>query len=134
MTLFAQLLIPSHRKNLRDLESRTAQVVAQVLFDMGIDRFLDGTMLVDRRLRVRFVSSAPDGMALHAAVHPRSLAQAHALRGEYAAGEPAGPPLRHQVERVAGELMAAFLAQSSALRALPAQPFRILPRRAAALK
>ena len=120
MDWFAQLLIPQRRKNLHDLEDRTAQVIAQVLFDIGVDRFLNGTMLVDRRLRVRFVSAAPDGMAVHASVHPGSLAQAQALRGE-GAGMLASPPHAQQVERVVEELMAAFLAQSPVLRALPAR-------------
>jgi hypothetical protein len=130
---FAQLLIPQRRKNLHDLEGRTAQVIAQVLFDIGVDRFLNGTMLVDRRLRVRFVSAAPDGVAVHASVHPGALAQAQSLRGD-SAGMLASPPHAQQVERVVEALMAAFLAQSPVLRALPARRYRMPERSAAASK
>jgi hypothetical protein len=129
---FAQLLIPQRRKNLHGLEGRTAQVIAQVLFDIGVDRFLNGTMLVDRRLRVRFVSAAPDGVAVHASVHPGALAQAQSLRG--ASAGMAGPPHARQVERVVEALMAAFLAQSPVLRALPARRYRMPERSAAASK
>jgi len=133
VTWFAQLLIPQGRRNLHDLEGRAAQVVAQVLFDIGVDRFLNGTMLVDRRFRVRFVSAPPDGMELYAAVHPGSLARAQALRGD-GDGMLDSLPLQHQVEYVVDELMAAFLAQSPALRALPARRYRMPERSAAASK
>jgi len=134
MAWIAQLLIPRRRKNRRELAGRAAEVVKHVLFDMGIERFLDGTMLVDRQYRVRFVSgNLPGGGAL-AAVPVATLARAHALQ----AGVPRLPALaafhQHDVGLLVDELMAALLAQSALLRALPAQRYRPAERSAAASK
>ena len=134
MAWLVQLLIPRRRKNQQELARRAAEVIAHVLADVGIDRFLKGTVLVDHRLRVRFVScSAPVG-SVHAAVRADTLAQALVLcaaDGSLALG---AQELQHQILRMVEELMAALLAQSAALRALPARRYRIAERRAAASK
>ena len=134
MAWIAQLLIPRRRKNRRELADRAAEVVKHVLFDMGIERFLAGTMLVDRQYRMRFVSGQlPAGGAL-AAVPVASLVQAHALQ----AGVPQLPALaafhQHDVMLLVDELMAALLAQSSLLRVLPERRYRLAERSAAASK
>lgn len=134
MAWLVQLLIPRRRKNQQELAGRAAEVVTQVLADVGIDRFLKGTMLVDRRLRVRFVScSAPVG-SVHAAVCPDTLAQARLLRAGDGSLAPDAQALQQQILSLVEELMAALLAQSSVLRALPVRRYRIAERRAAASK
>lgn len=134
MAWIAQLLIPRRRKNRRELADRAAEVVRHVLFDMGIERFLGGTMLVDRQYRMRFVSgNLPGGGAL-AALPVAALARAHALQ----ASVPRLPALaavhQHDVALLVEELMAALLAQSALLRALPEQRYRLAERSAAASK
>jgi DNA-directed RNA polymerase subunit N (RpoN/RPB10) len=136
MAWIVQLLIPRRRKNQHDLAGRAAEVVAHVLSDIGIDRFLNGTMLVDHRLRVRFVSCGVAIGSVHAAVRADSLAQARALRGGDGDGGPAlaAQALQQQIARLVEELMAALLNQSATLRALPERRYRIAGRRTAASK
>lgn len=133
MAWIAQLLVPRRRKNRRELADRAAEVVRQVLFDIGVERFLSGTMLVDRQYRVRFVSGKLPGGAL-AAVPVTALARAHALQ----ASVPQLPALavfhQHDLALLVDELMAALLAQSALLRALPEQRYRLAERSAAASK
>lgn len=134
MAWIAQLFIPRRRKNRRELADRAAEVVQHVLFDVGVDRFLNGTLLVDRRYRVRFFSgNVPGGGALAAvpvAVLPRARTlRAHAAQLPLSAGLP-----QAVVAPLVEELMAALLAQSALLRALPERRYRIAERRAAASK
>ena len=134
MAWIVQLFVPRRRKNRRELADRAAEVIRHVLFDVGVDRFLNGTLLVDRRYRVRFFSgNVPGGGAL-AAVPVAALSRARAL-GANAARLPllAGLP-QAVLTLLVEELMAALLAQSALLRALPERRYRIAERRAAASK
>jgi len=134
MAWIAQLLIPRRRKNRRELADRAVEVVKHVLFDMGIERFLSGTMLVDRQYRMRFVSGNLPGGGTLAAVPVATLARAHALQ----AAVPQLPALaafhQHDVVLLVEELMAALLAQSALLRELPERRYRLAERSAAASK
>lgn len=132
MAWIVQLLIPRRRKNRQELAGRAAEVIAKVLFDIGIDRFLQGTLLVDRALRVRFVSCPSAIGAVHAAVRADTLVHAQVLRGVHARGALASQPRQHQILRMVDELMPALLAQSAALRALPAQRLENTARKAVA--
>ena len=134
MAWIAQLFVPRRRKNRRELADRAGEVIRHVLFDVGVDRFLNGTLLVDRLYRVRFFSgNVPGGGAL-AAVPVAALARARALRANAARlPPPAGLP-QAAVALLVEELMAALLAQSALLRALPERRYRIVERRAAASK
>jgi hypothetical protein len=109
-----------------------------VLSDIGIDRFLKGTMLIDGRLRVRFVSCPAAAAAVHPTVHATvradTLMHARLLRANDGSLLLSAQLLQQQVVRVADELMAAFLAQSAALRALPERRYRHAERSAAASK
>ena len=134
MTWIAQLLIPRRRKNQHEIAGRAAEVIAQVLADIGIDRFLNGTLLVDHQFRVRFISCAGIVGGVHAAVRADTLAQAHVLRGKEGKLLLAAQALQHQILRLVEELMAAMLAQSAALRALPPRRYRIAERMASASK
>jgi hypothetical protein len=135
MAWIVQLLIPRRRKNRHELAGRAAEVIAQVLSDIGIDRFLKGTMLIDQRLRVRFVScpEAATG-AVHATVRADTLLHARLLRANDGSLLLSAQLLQQQVVRVADELMTAFVAQSAALRALPERRYRQAERKAAASK
>ena len=102
--------------------------------DIGVDRFLNGTLLVDRRFRVRFVSDAFVIENVHAAVRTDTLVQARVLRGEEGNVVLAAQALQRQILCLVEELMAALLAQSPALRALPPRRYRIGERMASASK
>ena len=132
MAWIVQLFIARRRKNQHELAGRVAEVIAKVLFDIGIDRFLNGTLLVDRALRVRFVSCPSVIGEVHAAVRADTLVHAQVLRGAHASGTLATLPRQHQILRMVDEVMAAFLVQSAALRALPAQRLDGAARKAVA--
>lgn len=134
MAWIVQLFVPRRRKNRRELADRAAEVIRHVLFDVGVDRFLNGTLLVDRRFRVRFFSgNVPGGGAL-AAVPVAALPRARALRANAAQlSLLAGLP-QAAVALLVEELMVALLAQSALLRALPERRYRIAERRASASK
>ncbi|XYJ08923.1 hypothetical protein ACSUZJ_16160 [Telluria sp. B2] len=134
MAWIVQLFVPRRRKNRSELAERAAEVIRHVLFDVGVDRFLNGTLLVDRRYRVRFFSGNEPGGGALAAVPVAALPRARAL-GANAAQLPllAGLP-QAVLALLVEELMAALLAQSALLRALPERRYRIAERRAAASK
>jgi hypothetical protein len=130
MTWIAQLLIPRRRKNHHELAGRAAHVLS----DIGVDRFLNGTLLIDRQFRVRFVSCSSVIGPVHAAVRADALAQARVLRGDEGRLALAAQALQQQIVRLVEELMPALLAQSPALRALPPRRYRIAERIASASK
>ena len=132
MVLIERLLALRRRKNQEEVAGRAAEVIAHVLFDVGADRFLNGSLLVDRALRVRFVSCPSAIGAVHAAVRADTLVHAQVLRGVHARGALASQPRQHQILRMVDELMPALLAQSAALRALPAQRLENTARKAVA--
>lgn len=134
MAWIVQLLFPRRRRNRHELARRAAEVVSRVLTDIGIDRFLNGTMLVDQQLRVRFVSCGVAIGSVHAAVRADTLVQARVLRAGDGSLALAAQALQQQIARLVEELMAALLSQSATLRALPARRYRIAERRAAASK
>jgi hypothetical protein len=134
MTWIAQLLIPRRRKNQHELAGRAAEVVAHVLSDVGVDRFLNGTLLIDQQLRVRFISCGCVVGKVHAAVRADTLSHARVLRGDEGRLALAAQALQHQIMRLVDELMPALLAQSPALRALPPRRYRIAERMASASK
>ena len=134
MAWIVQLLIPRRRKNRHELAGRAAEVIARVLSDIGIDRFLKGTMLIDERLRVRFVSCPVVAGSVHATVRADTLLHARLLRANDGSLLFSAQALQQQVVRVADELMTACLAQSAALRALPERRYRHAERKAAASK
>ena len=133
MAWIVQLFVPRRRKNRRELADRAGEVIRHVLFDVGVDRFLNGTLLVDRLYRVRFFSGNVPGGAL-AAVPVAALARARALRANAARLPPPSGLPQAAVALLVEELMAALLAQSALLRALPERRYRIAERRAAASK
>lgn len=134
MAWIVQLFVPRRRKNRRELADRAAEVIRHVLFDIGVDRFLNGTLLVDRHYRVRFLSGNVSAGGVLAAVPVAALSRARALRANAAQlSLLAGLP-QAAVALLVEELMAALLAQSALLRALPERRYRIVERRASASK
>ncbi|MGI4721290.1 MAG: hypothetical protein ACRYGO_18650 [Janthinobacterium lividum] len=113
------LIAPRRRKTQEDVAGRAAEVVVQVLYDIGVDRFLDGTMLLERRFRICFHAVPPPrAEACLARVPVRELPEARAFHAAVCAAGFDAALDRHVPALVEG-LMRALLARSPALCALP---------------
>lgn len=102
----------------RQVGERAAQVIDRVIFDMGVDRLVQGSFGLDRHLRPHF-SSAPvmrgrDGVAVALA----QLAECTALSAA-ARRDPDPAVLRLYKAAVVAGLLREFRARSPRFRALP---------------
>ena len=102
----------------RQVGERAAQVIDRVIFDMGVDRLVQGTFRLDRHCRPRF-SSAPlapgrDGVAVALA----QLAECAALTAA-ARRDADREALRMHTDAVVAGLLREFEARSPRFRALP---------------
>jgi len=121
MPLLARLFPQQRRKNREDVAGRAAEVIAKVLRDVGIDRFLNGCLLLDPAFRVRFVSaplSAPQ--ALLAQVPVRELPEALVLRADVEDTALDAVELARHTGFLVDGLMRELLARAPAFEALPA--------------
>lgn len=122
MLLFSRLFAPRRRKNQEDVAGRAAEVIAQVLFDVGIDRFLNGSMLLDRQFRPRFFAVPPGaGRDVVARVAMRDLAEAQLLRACVRDAALDATTVARHARSLSDGLMREMLACSPELRALPAR-------------
>jgi len=126
MPLLARLFAPRRRKNREDVAGRAAEVIAKVLRDVGIDRFLNGCLLLDRAFRVRFVSAplsspllAPH--ALLAQVPVRELPEAMILRAYVEDAALDAVELARHTRFLTDGLVRELLARAPAFEALPAR-------------
>jgi hypothetical protein len=102
----------------RDVRERTAQVIDRVIFDLGVDRFVQGTFRLDRHCRPRFSSAAVDPGRDGVAVGLARLAECVALRA-VACRDPDPQVLRLYTAAVVDALLREFRAGSARFRALP---------------
>lgn len=83
MQMLFRLFGPRRRKNQEDIAARAAEVIVHVLFDVGLDRFLAGTILLDRQFRLRFYAMAPQpSPAILACIAVRELDEAQVFRAQ----------------------------------------------------
>lgn len=83
MQMLIRLFGPRRRKNQEDIAARAAEVIVHVLFDVGLDRFLAGTILLDREFRLRFYAIAPEpSPAILASIAVSELDEAHRFRAQ----------------------------------------------------
>jgi hypothetical protein len=125
MIWITQLLARRHKPSHAHLAGRAEKVIAKVLFDIGVDNFLNGTLLIDHGYRVRFVSCTAVVGSARACVRASTLVQARALQRQAASAGWRAQARDEQIARLADELMAVLLTQSPTLRALPAQGYEI---------
>jgi len=59
MKLWTRLFLARRMRSQHLVAQRTAHVIDRVMFDIGAQRMLQGTMLLDRRLRPRFCGGRP---------------------------------------------------------------------------
>lgn len=121
MQMLFRLFGPRRRKNQEEIASRAAEVIVHVLFDVGLDRFLAGTILLDRQFRLQFYAVAPPpSPAVIASVPVREIDEAHVFRTHVLAAGVDAPTLATHTRIMADGMMRALRARSPALRALPA--------------
>lgn len=114
--LLTRLLAAPGMGTQHGVAERAAHVIDKVIFDMGVERLLQGTMQLDWRLRPCF-HGCPEGAARAplATVVLARLSEAAALG---AAGE-RGAPLQPYTSAIVDALLREFRAQSPRFRTLP---------------
>jgi len=121
MHMLFRLFGPRRRKNQEEIAGRAAEVIAHVLFDVGLDRFLAGTMLLDRGFRLRFYAVPPmrtSSVLASVAVH--DLDEAQVFRSQVLRAGIDAPTLATHTRIMADGIMRELRARSPALCALPA--------------
>jgi hypothetical protein len=132
MALLKLLLARRRPRNQQQIAGRAAEVIEKVIFDVGVDALVNGTLLLDRRFRPRFVGLMPvPRRGVIAAVNLKQVPEAAlfhaqvgaALRGPAASGcivpGRLALALASPVSGLVDGLMREFKAQSPAFRALP---------------
>jgi hypothetical protein len=120
MSLMTWLFARKRRKNQQVIATRAAAVIDHVIYDVGIDTLVNGTLLLDKRFRLRFVgarTAVPKGMLASVAV--RELAEAEVFR---TLGRSVGldaTTLTAHTDCLVYAVMREFKAQSPAFRSLP---------------
>jgi hypothetical protein len=104
----------------RQVAERAAYVIEQVIFDMGVDRLVCGTVQLDRHCRPHFFGAEPLAARRAQATVPLArLAESAALRCAVGAvGDPQA--LRPHTRALVEGLLREFHTQSARFRALPA--------------
>ncbi|WP_027868172.1 hypothetical protein [Massilia alkalitolerans] len=121
MQMLIRLFGPRRRKNQEDIAARAAEVIVHVLFDVGLDRFLAGSILLDRQFRLRFYAMAPQpSPAILACIAVRELDEAQVFRAQVLEAGIDAPRLATHTRIMANGIMRALRSQSPALCALPA--------------
>lgn len=122
MQMLFRLFGPRRRKNQEDIADRAAEVIVHVLFDVGLDRFLAGTILLDREFRLRFYAVAPQhSPAILASVAVCELDEAQVFRARVLEAGIDAPQLATHTRIMAEGIMGALRRRSPALCALPAK-------------
>jgi len=120
MHMLFRLFGPRRRKNQEEIAARAAEVIVHVLYDVGLDRFLSGTMLLDSDFRLHFYAVAPVSRGVLASVAVHELDEARAFTAQVQEAGVDGPTLARHAAVMADGVMRELRAQSAALRALPA--------------
>src|SRR3954454_14062366 len=120
MGFMTGLFASRRKKDQQQVAARATQVIEHGLFDVGVDRFVNGTLLLDRKFRLRFFGSTPTpGPEVIALVRVRQLAEARALRELVDDVMLDNATLDLHSGSLVRALMHELKAQSAALRALP---------------
>jgi len=120
MGLMTWLFARKRRRNQTFIAGRTAAVIDHVIYDVGIDTLVNGTLLLDKRYRLRFVGGKPIiRKGILAAVTVSDLAEAEVFRtlGHSVALD--ASTLNVHTDCLVFAIMREFKAQSLAVRSLP---------------
>jgi hypothetical protein len=120
MSLLTSLFARTRRKNQQTIAARTAAVIDHVIYDVGIDALVNGTLLLDKRMRPRFIGSrSVAGTDVIAAVAVRELAEAEVFRTLGYAIALDRSTLNVHTGCLVFAVMREFKAQSPVFRSLP---------------
>lgn len=121
MEILSRLFEPRRRKNQEEIASRAAQIVVQVLFDVGADRFLNGSIRLDRQFRLRFYAAPPLASPDILATLPVfELSEAHVFRAHVQGARLDAATVGRHTPFLVDGLMRELRARAPALCALPA--------------
>ncbi|CAN7440453.1 hypothetical protein [Massilia sp. LjRoot122] len=121
MHMLFRLFGPRLRKTQEDIAGRAAEVIAHVLFDVGLDRFLAGSMVLDSQFRLHFYAAAPRlSSTILASVAVHEIEEARVFRTHVMERGIDTPTLETHTRIMADSMMRVLRLQSSDLRALPA--------------
>lgn len=121
MEMLSRLFGPRRRKNQEEIAGRAAHIVVQVLFDVGADRFLNGSIRLDRQFRLRFYAVPPDAsLDTLATLSLVELDEACVFRAQVQGAQLDAATVGRHVPFLVDGLMRELRARSPALRALPA--------------
>jgi hypothetical protein len=116
MRFMTRLFAPSAMHSQQEVAERAARVIDHVIFDLGVERLVQGTVALDARLRPHFFSAQPrEVSAVVACVPLARLAEFNAFDPRTAASG----ALREPVAALVDGLLREFRAQSPRFRALP---------------
>jgi len=119
MQIFSGLMRRTRRPGRDQVTERAARVIDKAMFDVGIDAFVNGTVMLDEHLRPRFFSaSARQARAGVATVILSDLDEARALQGLACTFDLDAPDRREHSAALLHSVICAFQAQSAAFRAL----------------
>jgi hypothetical protein len=120
MRLLTSLFARKLEKNQNQIAGRTAAVIDHVIYDVGIDRLVNGSLSLDKKFRLRFTGERPSiGREIIAAVAISELEEAAVFRGLGATGLPDASTLGVHTGCLVYAVMREFKSQSSAFRSLP---------------
>ena len=117
MSFMTRLFAPSAMHSQQEVAERAARVIDHVIFDLGVERLVQGTVALDARLRPHFFSAEPREVSeVLARVPLARLAESSVFDPRTAGAGAPGEPVAVLVEGLLRE----FRAQSPRFRALPA--------------
>jgi hypothetical protein len=120
MAMLRHLFSPKNKKNQQQIAGRAAAVIDRVIFDVGVDRFVNGTLLLDKKLRLRFFGGRPaPGLEAIAAVPVSELAEARVFRAMVEDVAIDSATLNLHTGCLVHGLMRELRARSEVVRALP---------------
>jgi len=120
MAVFTRLFASRQKKCQQQIAARAAEVIDRVLFDVGVDHFVGGTLLLDKQFRLRFLGgTGRPGPDIIASVAVRELEEARAFRDLVEEAVASAMPLELHIGRVVDGLMRELNGRCAQLRALP---------------
>src|SRR5438094_3278412 len=118
MRIMTRLFAPSAMHSQQAVAERAVRVIDHVIFDLGVDRLVQGTVALDARLRPHFFPAQPGpAYQVLACVQLAQLAESRGF--DTHAHAPAGAPLREPVAALVEGLLREFRVPSPRFRALP---------------
>jgi hypothetical protein len=118
MRLLSGFMLRTRRSGRDQVTRRAARVIDKAMFDVGIDNFVNGTVMLDKHLRPRFFSAAAQRHAGVATVVLAQLDEARALLGLACTFDIEARDRKERSAALLDGVIREFTSQSPAFRAL----------------